>query len=75
MTFFSLVSYTVRITFCSRATAVISKAMEALPAVSISIPVGFGLLSKPGLVENVVASSPLSDVPLLIAGLSDNIFS
>mmetsp|Transcript_4956 Transcript_4956/g.8471 ORF Transcript_4956/g.8471 Transcript_4956/m.8471 type:complete len:480 (-) Transcript_4956:57-1496(-) len=58
-----------------RATAVISKAMEALPAVSISIPVGFGLLSKPGLVENVVALSPLSDVPLLIAGLSDNIFS
>jgi len=58
-----------------RATAVISKTMEALPAISISIPVGFGLLSKPGLVENVVASSPLSDVPLLIAGLSDNIFS
>jgi divinyl chlorophyllide a 8-vinyl-reductase len=58
-----------------RATAVISKTMEALPAISVGIPVGFGLLSKPGLVENVVASSPLSDVPLLIAGLSDNIFS
>ncbi len=59
----------------SRATAVISKTIEALPVVSISIPVGFGLLSKPGLVENVVASSPLSDVPLLVAGLTDNIFS
>ena len=33
------------------------------------------LLTKPGLVENVVGSSPLSDVPLLIANLNDNIFS
>lgn len=58
-----------------RATALISKTMEALPAISISLPVGYGLLTKPGLVENVVGSSPLSDVPLLIANLNDNIFS
>lgn len=55
-----------------RATAVISKTLEALPAVSISVPLGFGLLSKPGLIENVMASSPLTDVPLLVAGLSDS---
>lgn len=59
----------------SRATAVISKTLEALPAISISLPVGFGLLTKPEVMDTVVASSPLSNVPLLIAQLNDNIFS
>jgi divinyl chlorophyllide a 8-vinyl-reductase len=58
-----------------RATAVISKTIEALPAISISLPVGYGILSKPGLLENVMASSPLADVPILVAGLTDNIIS
>jgi len=59
----------------SRATAVISKTLEALPAISISLPVGFGLLTRPEVMDTVVASSPLSNVPLLIAQLNDNIFS
>jgi len=58
-----------------RATAVISKTLEALPAISISLPVGFGLLTRPEVMDTVVASSPLSNVPLLIAQLNDNIFS
>lgn len=59
----------------SRATAVISKTLEAIPAISISLPVGFGLLTRPEVMDTVVASSPLSNVPLLIAQLNDNIFS
>ncbi|KAL9185199.1 hypothetical protein ACHAXT_002976 [Thalassiosira profunda] len=54
-----------------RATAVISKTLEALPALSISLPIGFGLLSRPGLVENVMTSQ-LGNVPLLVAGVNDN---
>ncbi|KAL7533961.1 hypothetical protein ACHAWF_004675 [Thalassiosira exigua] len=55
-----------------RATALISKALEALPAISISIPLGFGLLSKPGIVDNLAMSSPLATVPIaLAAGLND----
>ena len=38
--------------------------METLPVVSLSIPVGFGLLSKPGFAETVVAASPMRDVPM-----------
>ncbi|KAL3777680.1 hypothetical protein HJC23_007656 [Cyclotella cryptica] len=52
-----------------RATAFISKTLETLPVVSVSIPIGFGLASKPDIVENVVASSPLANVPLLVASL------
>ncbi|KAL7488770.1 hypothetical protein ACHAW6_014366 [Cyclotella cf. meneghiniana] len=52
-----------------RATAFISKTLEALPVVSVSIPIGLGLASKPDIVGNAVASSPLANVPLLVASL------
>jgi len=56
-----------------RATAYISKTLEALPVVSISVPLWFGLLSKPGLIENLMSSRPLAEVPvILISGLNDN---
>lgn len=53
-----------------RATAVISKALEALPAMAISIPLGFGFLCKPDMV--MASSSQLPDLALIMAGLSDN---
>ena len=56
-----------------RATAFISKTIEALPAVSVSIPVGYGLLSKSNIVETAMDSSPLADIHMLIAVLSDNV--
>lgn len=55
-----------------RATAFISKTLEALPALSISLPLGFGLLSKANVVENAMASNPLADLPILVAALSGN---
>lgn len=55
----------------SRATAIISQTLEALPVISVSLPIGLGLASKPDLVQNVVASSPLANVPLLVANLMD----
>mmetsp|Transcript_13830 Transcript_13830/g.30109 ORF Transcript_13830/g.30109 Transcript_13830/m.30109 type:complete len:256 (-) Transcript_13830:1010-1777(-) len=59
-----------------RATSLISKALEALPVISISIPLGFGLLLKPYLLEKVMTSSPLANVPiLLVAGLNDIVTS
>ena len=57
--------------FCSRATAIISQTLEALPVLSISLPIGLGLASKPDLVQNAVASSPLANVPILVANLMD----
>ena len=54
-----------------RATAVISKTLEALPAVSISVPLGFGLLSKPDLVQDVISPNSLANVHMMLAGLSD----
>lgn len=56
-----------------RATAYIAKTLEALPMISISIPIGFGLLSKPDLVQNILQSSTLANVPMLVAGLNDSI--
>jgi len=56
-----------------RATAVISKTLEALPAVSISVPLGWGLLSNTNLLENAMTSSPLAaTVPMLVSSLTDN---
>lgn len=55
-----------------RATAIIAKTLEALPVVSVSVPLGLGLLSKPNLLENVMGSSPLDNVPILVAALNDN---
>eukprot|EP00580_Thalassiosira_gravida_P016502 CAMPEP_0201657578 /NCGR_PEP_ID=MMETSP0494-20130426/777_1 /ASSEMBLY_ACC=CAM_ASM_000839 /TAXON_ID=420259 /ORGANISM="Thalassiosira gravida, Strain GMp14c1" /LENGTH=511 /DNA_ID=CAMNT_0048134445 /DNA_START=260 /DNA_END=1795 /DNA_ORIENTATION=+ len=61
-----------------RATAVISKTLEALPAVSISVPLGWGLLSNTNLLENVMtttSSNPLAaTVPMLVSSLTDNNF-
>ena len=54
-----------------RATAVISKTLEALPAVSITVPLGFGLLSKPDLVQDVISPNSLANVHMMLAGLSD----
>eukprot|EP00956_Cyclotella_meneghiniana_P005972 scaffold7802_cov71-Cyclotella_meneghiniana.AAC.7 len=54
-----------------RATAIISQTLEALPVLSISLPIGFGLASKPDLVQNAMASSPFGSVPLLVANLID----
>ena len=55
----------------SRATAIISKTLEALPVLSVSVPIGFGLASKPDIIQNVMASSPLDRVPLLVTNLMD----
>lgn len=41
-----------------RATAIISQTLEALPVLSLSLPIGFGLASKPDLLQNTIASSP-----------------
>ncbi len=38
-------------------------------------PIGSGLLSKPDLVQNVMTSSSLNNVPMLVAGINDNIIS
>ena len=56
---------------CRRATAIISQTLEALPVLSISLPIGFGLASKPDLVQNAMTSSPFGSVPLLVANLID----
>ena len=56
-----------------RATAYISKTLEALPIISISIPIAFGLLSKPDLLQFIFKTSSVANVPLLVAGLNDSI--
>ena len=59
---------------CRRATAAIAKTLEALPAVSLSLPLGFGLLSKQNLVDSIPHA--LDSVPILVANLNDaNIIS
>lgn len=49
-----------------RATAIISQTLEALPV--LSLPIGFGLASKPDLLQIAIASSPFVLVANLIDG-------
>lgn len=51
-----------------RATAIISQTLEALPVLSLSLPIGFGLASKPDLLQIAIASSPFVLVANLIDG-------
>ncbi|KAL3816806.1 hypothetical protein ACHAXA_000909 [Cyclostephanos tholiformis] len=49
-----------------RATAYIAKTLEALPMISISIPIGFGLLTKPDLVQNILQPSTVANYATLL---------
>ncbi len=71
----SLGNHPLSISFPRRATAVISKTLEALPAISISVPLGFGLLSKQELVQDVISTNSLANVHMMLADLSDTIIS
>ena len=49
-----------------RATGLISKAMELRPLTLVSIPLGFGFMTRPELALSIAKSSSL-----VLAGLSD----
>lgn len=58
-----------------RATSLISKVLEALPVISVSIPLGFGLLFKTDLLDKVMTSNSWATMPMLVTGLNDHIIS
>lgn len=69
-----------------RATAIISRTLDALPAVSISIPVGYTLATKPGVMDAILGGvlsplvdggggGPLSNFQMVLAELTDNVLS